>query len=76
MENKCENCKNYRHTPNILGGIAECLIEEKYLNTFWDNEACSKFKGTESDNLKPQREFMIEHLGDTLNIKKFTPDKN
>lgn len=39
----CENCKHYCYTPNILGGIAECKMDIKALNTFWRNNACEKY---------------------------------
>lgn len=73
MENtkqKCENCKNYHHSPNILGGIATCNLDVKYMNTFWSNDACEKFEPTVKDNLKEQKDFYKMHLGDTLDIKK------
>ena len=60
--NYCENCKFYSHRPNILGGIAECIKEVKWLTTFWNNEACDKFKLTETDNLKHQRDFYRDNL--------------
>ena len=70
MKEKCENCKYYTHTPNILGGIAECTKEIKFLNTFWSNEACDEFKETREDKLKKQNDFYKMHLGDALEITK------
>lgn len=67
---KCENCKYYSHTPNILGGIAECMKEVKPLNTFWNNDACDKFKQTDEDKLKQQNDFYKMHLGGALEIRK------
>jgi len=45
-KNKCENCKFYHHSPNVLGGVAECRKEVKWLSTFWQNDACNKFEAT------------------------------
>ena len=59
---KCENCRYYLHTANILGGIAECRKEVKWLKTFWPNDACDEFEETDKDNLKAQRDFYKEHL--------------
>ena len=61
MEN-CENCKFYSHSPNILGGIAECRKDVKWLSTFSMNEACEKFESTTEDNLKAQRELYKDLL--------------
>jgi len=63
---KCENCKWYKHTANILGGIAECQKEVKPLNTFWDNEPCDKHEETNKDNLKQQNDYYKNHLGGAL----------
>jgi len=65
---KCENCKFYHHSPNILGGIAECSREVKKLNTFWPNEACEKFESTDEDKLKAQNDFYKEHLNGAIKI--------
>lgn len=67
---KCESCKWYRHSPNILGGVAECLKEVKYMNTFWPNEACEKHEATEVDNLKAQNDFYKENLGGAIQLNK------
>ena len=69
-EKKCENCISYRHNPNILGGIAECMKEVKPLNTFWANDACDKFEFTEENKLKAQNDFYKIHLGGVLKIRK------
>jgi len=69
MENEkkcCETCKWYSHKPNILGGIAECERDVKYLNTFWFNDACNKYKETNTDNLKAQNDLYKIHLGGAL----------
>ena len=65
----CETCKFYIHTPNILGGIAECILAEKQLLTFWKNKACSKYQHTDIDKLKPQNEYYKKYLGGVLRIK-------
>lgn len=46
MENKkkCDDCKFYRYTSNILGGVTTCTMEVKFMNTFIPNEACDKFE--------------------------------
>ena len=62
LKNKCENCKFYNHSPNILGGIAECEKGIKYLSTFFTNRACNEFKATGKDNLKAQNDYYKEHL--------------
>jgi hypothetical protein len=67
---KCENCKSYNHKPNILGGVAECLKEVKFLTTFWNNEPCDEHELTEEDKLAHQKECYINHLGDYLDITK------
>ena len=69
-ENKCENCVNYHHSPNILGGVAECLIDVKPINTFWPNEACEKYKEAKHDNLKAQNDFYKEHLDGAIQLNK------
>jgi len=65
---KCENCKFYSHTANILGGVAECNKDVKPLNTFWLNEACDKFEVTNEDKLKAQNDFYKEHLDGAIKI--------
>ena len=66
--NYCETCKFYLHTPNILGGIAECILAEKRLTTFWKNEACDKYQHTDIDKLKPQNEYYKKHLSGILKL--------
>jgi len=68
--NKCENCKFYRHIPNILGGVAECNKNVKPLNTFHPNEACDKFEHTDEDKLKAQNDFYNEHLDGAIKLNK------
>jgi hypothetical protein len=58
------------HEPNILGGIAECLISAKSLNTFWPNEACDQYLHTDFDKLKAQNDYYKEHLGGALKLNK------
>ena len=70
MEKQCENCKFYRHEPNILGGIAECMKEVKQLMTFWPNDACENHTPTDEDKLKPQNDFYKEQLGGVLQFTK------
>jgi len=65
----CETCKYYHHSPNILGGIAECLLAEKKLTTFWENEACKLYKKTNTDKLKAQNDYYKEHLDGALQMK-------
>ena len=69
-KSKCENCKFYHHSPNVLGGVAECRKEVKWLSTFWQNDACEKFEATEKDNLKAQNDFYKEHLGGAIQLNK------
>jgi hypothetical protein len=47
----CENCKHYQHKPNIIGGISECVIDVKPLNTFWRNDACEKYNEVSSKQI-------------------------
>jgi hypothetical protein len=54
--NKCENCKHYYHSPNILGGVAECTMDIKPIMSMWPNDACGIFSLTDDDKLKDQRE--------------------
>ena len=67
---KCENCKYYNHKPNILGGVAECFLEVKWLSTFWPNEACNKFSQTNKDQLKAQNDFYKDHLDGAIKLIK------
>ena len=43
---KCDSCKWYSHTPNILGGVTECTKGVKPLKSFWPNEACDSHEHT------------------------------
>lgn len=70
MKKQCENCINYLHTPNIIGGIAECLRDIKPLATFWNNEPCEYHEFTDEDKLKIQNDYYKLHLGGALEIKK------
>jgi len=65
----CETCKYYHHSPNILGGTAECTLAEKDLMTFWRNEACKLYKKTNTDKLKAQNDYYKEHLDGALQMK-------
>lgn len=65
---KCENCKFYSHTANILGGVVKCNKEIKSLNTFWPNDACDKFEATNEDKLKAQNDFYKECLDGVIKI--------
>ncbi len=67
--NYCETCKYYRHTPNILGGIAECVLGEKSLMTFWKNKACEKYQHTDVDNMDAQNKYYKEHLQGLLQME-------
>lgn len=67
-DKSCEGCKFYHHTPNILGGIAECMRFDKTLNTFWINPACDDFQQSDTDNLKAQNDFYEEN-GVPLKLK-------
>lgn len=59
---KCENCKYYVHSPNILGGLAECILNVKHLNSMLYNDACKKHAETKKDNLQDQKDFYKKHL--------------
>jgi len=66
----CETCKYYRHSPNILGGVATCLLTEKDLMTFWKNKACKLYKKTTNINkLKAQNDYYQEYLDGALQMK-------
>lgn len=69
MKKECETCKHYEHSPNILGGIAKCILGEKQLMTFWPNEACERYAGTKQDNLKSQNDFYRDHVDGALQMK-------
>ena len=47
----CENCRHYKHTKNIIGGVTECLLDVKALNTFWRNDACGKYDEVRTDEI-------------------------
>ena len=67
-DKKCETCQHYYHSANILGVVAECKIGEKYVMTFWPNAACDKYKESDVDKLKNQRQFFNENgTPNTLN---------
>jgi hypothetical protein len=61
-KNRCENCKYYNHTPNILGGIAECAKDIKPLDVFWINEVCDEYESTNEDKLKAQNDLYKVHF--------------
>jgi len=63
---KCENCIKYRHTPNIIGGVSECLLDVKLLMSFWANEACDKYQ--EKDNAPVPDSLMNERLSELTQI--------
>jgi len=67
---KCETCTHYNHTPNILGGVAKCMKEVKFLNTFYPNDACDIYEPTEHDNLKAQNDYYKEHLDGAIQLTK------
>jgi len=58
---KCENCNYYTHTPNILGGVAECVIGIKSLNVFMPNDACENYIESDGDKLKSQKQLYKEN---------------
>ncbi len=63
---KCENCKHFRYTPNIIGGISECLLEVKGLNTFWPNNACDKY--AEARNAEIPDLILFDRIGESIKI--------
>lgn len=66
MKNKyCENCKFYRHEPNIIGGITSCLLSVKYLTTFWRNNACEKYDEKKGEEISESQ--MGNRLSELLN---------
>ncbi len=60
MKANCENCKHYQHTPNILGGIAECLLAKKSLFTFILNDSCELHSYTDEDKHSQQNKMYKE----------------
>ena len=41
---RCEDCKQYSYTSNILGGVAVCIKHHKNLLVYWPNAACEDFE--------------------------------